>query len=51
MVVADEEGLIMHANKMTTTVFEYTKEELMGSNVTLLMPSDVAFKHNGYIKK
>ena len=34
-----------------TELFGYSSEELVGQSVTMLMPSDTALKHAGYMKR
>lgn len=43
MVIADEAGRIVLVNQQTETLFGYTKEELVGQKVELLVPS--RFQH------
>jgi PAS domain S-box-containing protein len=37
-------------NKASHTLFGYTKTEMRGKNVSMLMPSPVAEQHTGYIR-
>ncbi len=47
----DKLGKVVEASSSIRTLFRTSKESLVGSNVGLIMPSVVAAKHNGFIKK
>lgn len=53
-VIVDENGIITMINQQTERVFGYTKEELIGKPVEILMPEDFHVKHvpqrNSYIE-
>lgn len=49
VIVTDETGVILSANVATVTMFSYSFAELMGSNVTLLMPDTTAKQHASYM--
>ena len=51
MVVADEKGVILQANQIMSEVFGYEQSELVGSNVTILMPSGMAEQHGGFMAR
>eukprot|EP01095_Lingulamoeba_sp_RSL-Kostka_P000593 TRINITY_DN1086_c0_g1_i1.p1 TRINITY_DN1086_c0_g1~~TRINITY_DN1086_c0_g1_i1.p1 ORF type:complete len:777 (+),score=195.33 TRINITY_DN1086_c0_g1_i1:63-2333(+) len=48
-VIADKECYITSVNKELCKMTGYTKEELVGKNVTILMPSVIAHSHAGYV--
>ena len=49
VITIDDAGLIVNCNPATTVLFGYTEPELLGKNVSILMPAKVAHDHNGYI--
>ncbi len=49
LVIIDQHGKIELVNAATEMMFLYTREELIGQNVNLLMPSHFKDKHNQYI--
>ena len=49
IVVIDERGTMTHLNPALCHMFGYAEEDLRGHNVSTLMPSDVANKHDGYL--
>ncbi|MCK5353962.1 MAG: PAS domain S-box protein [Methyloprofundus sp.] len=46
----DEKGKIVRANSAVQTMFGYHEEELIGQNITLLMPEPHRSLHNQYIQ-
>lgn len=50
IVCINDRGIIEHANHATTQLFGYTQAELIGQNVSLLMPDSTARAHDGYVK-
>lgn len=48
IVVTNDEGRIINFNKFAEAQFEFTKEEVLGSEVELLIPSSVHAKHHQY---
>jgi two-component system, LuxR family, sensor kinase FixL len=44
-----EDGIIELANPAAARLFGYTNEELLGQNISMLMPSPHDKKHDGYI--
>jgi PAS domain S-box-containing protein/hemerythrin-like metal-binding protein len=50
VITIDDLGLIQSCNRATEQMFGYSTEELVGKNVSLLMPKNVATKHDAYIK-
>jgi PAS domain S-box-containing protein len=49
MVVTDQNGTILQSNAATTKLFQRGPEELVGQNARILMPTDVASHHDGYM--
>ncbi|MCC6511228.1 MAG: PAS domain S-box protein [Pirellulaceae bacterium] len=47
----DEHGLILSANRATGEMFGYTIEELIGKNVSQLMPEPFRREHDMYIQR
>lgn len=45
------DGTIRSANAATARLFGYTMSEMMGRNVSMLMPEPVASEHNSYLKR
>jgi len=50
IVVIDEKGLIQSANRATEDIFGYSLENLVGRNISILMPSNLAAQHDRYLK-
>lgn len=50
VVVIDEFGIIQSTNPATESIFGYSSEELVGRNVSMLMPADHAAAHDGYLE-
>lgn len=51
MVVINNRGIIQTINESVTKMFQYSKEEMSGKNISLLMPEPDRSKHDGYLKK
>jgi PAS domain S-box-containing protein len=47
----DSTGIIVSVNPAVTRLFGYSAEEMIGQNVTLLMPEDIAREHDGHIQR
>jgi PAS domain S-box-containing protein len=45
----DDHGIIELVNPATEKIFGYTESELLGQNVSMLMPNPYAAEHDGYI--
>lgn len=45
IVTADEEGRILLFNRMAEEIFGYSRQEVWGKNVALLMPAEVIGRH------
>jgi PAS domain S-box-containing protein len=50
IITIDAEGRMRTANSATTRMFGYPLDELIGQNVSKLMPEPDAHRHDGYIK-
>lgn len=51
IIVIDDRGIIQTANPASTKLFGYSKSEMMGENVSLLMPSPDRERHDGYLQR
>jgi PAS domain S-box-containing protein len=49
IITIGQDGLIKTANPATQTIFGYSAEELIGSNVKMLMPSPYHEEHDQYL--
>jgi PAS domain S-box-containing protein len=50
IVVIDEFGTIQSANPATHGIFGHAPQEVIGRNVKILMPEEVAAAHDGYLE-
>jgi len=51
MVVIDEQGRILSFSKAAERLFGFAESELMGENVSTLMPSPDRERHDGYLQR
>lgn len=51
VVISDEMGTITSANQYCLNLFGYEDNELIGQNVKVLMPPEMASKHDGFLAK
>lgn len=49
VIVIDEEGTIHSANPAAERIFGYGAAELVGENIRVLMPANIASAHDGYL--
>jgi len=49
VITIDDLGVIQSCNKATELMFGHTAKELVGKNVSLLMPDDLAEQHDDYM--
>lgn len=49
IIVADQSGVIESANAAASNLFGYRNDELLGQNVSMLMPESESARHDGYI--
>ncbi len=50
IVSIDENGLVLTFNKAAQDMFGYEASEVVGRNVSMLMPSEHAGRHDGYLR-
>lgn len=50
IIAIDENGIMQSANPAVEKIFGYTAAELIGKNVSMLMPSPYASEHDGYLR-
>jgi two-component system sensor kinase FixL len=51
IITIDETGVIESVNAATERIFGYTGDELVGNNITMLMPSPYREEHDAYISQ
>lgn len=50
VIMIDSRGIIHTVNRATVSTFGYTHDELVGNNVSMLMPSPYNHEHDEYIR-
>ena len=50
-VTIDEKGIIQHCSESVETVFGYRPDELVGRNISMLMPEPHRGQHDGYLEQ
>ncbi len=51
LITINEQGIIESANPAAETLFGYSTAEMVGSNVSILIPGPFDSKHDSYLKK
>jgi two-component system sensor kinase FixL len=51
MVVIDEQGRILSFSRTAEQLFGYAEAEILGANVSILMPASDRERHDGYIQR
>ena len=51
LIVIDTSGIINYVNPACTRLFQYASEDLLGRNVTMLMPSPFQAEHDHYLAR
>lgn len=51
IIIMNEEGIIELVNPAATRLFHYTVEEMVGHNVSMIIPSPHKELHDGYLKR
>ena len=51
IVVIDEKGLMLSFSASAERMFGYSEEEVLGENVSMLMPSPDRERHDGYLER
>ena len=51
IITIDEQGIVRTVNPATERMFGYTREEMLGKNVSMLMPQPYQREHDGYLKR
>ncbi|MBV1900342.1 MAG: CHASE domain-containing protein, partial [Kordiimonadaceae bacterium] len=50
LIIINKSGIIQQTNPATTSIFGYGKDELLGQNVSILMPELYSIQHNSYME-
>jgi PAS domain S-box-containing protein len=51
IITIDAQGIVTDYNPAAENIFGYSKEEVIGRNVSMLMPSPLAQQHDGHLHK
>lgn len=51
IITIDEKGVILYANPAAERLFGYTSEQLLGNNISMLMPQAYAEHHDEYLAR
>ncbi len=50
IIVSDQTGMIVRANQAAADLFRESRDSLIGQNVRVLMPGDMAARHDGFMR-
>ena len=50
IITINSNGIVQYINSAAATIFGYSAEEIVGNNVSMLMPAPYAEAHDGYIR-
>lgn len=50
VITVNREGIIQSFSQAAETIFGYTSQEVIGQNIRIFMPRDVAEKHDDYLR-
>ena len=50
IITIDEAGIILETNLASQRMFGFSREELLGQNVRMIMPEEVSIHHDSYIR-
>lgn len=51
IIIIDDRGLIESINEAAATLFNHSKESVIGKNITMLMPDPYKSEHDGYLRR
>lgn len=51
IITIDQNGIVTSFNKAAETIFGYVQAEVLGQNVSCLMPDSIAIEHDAYIQR
>ena len=51
IITTDDAGIIQSFNPAAEKIFSYNEDEVIGKNISMLMPSPYQEQHDSYIKK
>jgi PAS domain S-box-containing protein len=51
IISMDSYGILLSVNQAVSAVFGYTKDEMLRENIKMLMPSEIALNHDGYLAR
>ncbi|WP_336366131.1 putative bifunctional diguanylate cyclase/phosphodiesterase [Marinobacter sp. C2H3] len=50
IITIDRRGVVTSFNRSAEQLFQYTRDEVLGGNVSMLMPTETAVHHDAYIE-
>lgn len=51
IISMDSYGILLSVNQAVSAVFGYNKDEMLRENIKMLMPSEIALNHDGYLAR